>query len=92
MKSRGNLKEELITVDIEDNGPGMDKETQERIFEPFFSTKSKGTGLGLSVSYGIIKNHNGRITVDSGTGKGPDSSSKSRYSPKVSPRPENVRH
>ena len=60
-------------VDIRDNGPGMDKETSQRIFEPFFSTKGvgKGTGLGLSVSYFIIsENHGGTIEVVSEPGRG----------------------
>jgi len=59
-------------IEIEDNGPGMDKEIRERVFEPFFTTKSKtGTGLGLSISYFIItNNHNGTLEVESTPGKG----------------------
>jgi two-component system NtrC family sensor kinase len=60
-------------IEIEDNGPGMDEQTRQRIFEPFFSTKDigAGTGLGLSVSYFIIKNnHRGTIDVESQPGKG----------------------
>lgn len=56
----------MVCIEIEDNGPGMDKETQKRIFEPFFTTKPDGvgTGLGLSVSYFIItENHRGEIEV-----------------------------
>ena len=67
-----------ITLIIKDNGVGINPLHQDRIFEPFFSTKSevKGTGLGLSVSYGIIRHHNGTITVHSSPGNGAEFSIK----------------
>jgi len=59
--------EEVVEVDIIDTGTGISSDILPRIFEPFFTTKSegKGVGLGLSVAYGIVKRHDGRISVDS---------------------------
>ena len=61
-----------LCLSVADNGHGMDEETRQRIFEPFFSTKpiGEGTGLGLSVVYGLITVADGMITVDSEVGMG----------------------
>jgi len=62
-----------ISIDIEDNGCGMDKETTRRVFEPFYTTKDPGigTGLGMSVSYFIIvETHAGEMLVESELGVG----------------------
>jgi two-component system NtrC family sensor kinase len=59
-----------IAVSIADNGPGIPEAVAQRVFEPFFSTKSEGegTGLGLSICLGIVKEHGGSMTVDAGGG------------------------
>ena len=50
-----------IVVSVEDNGPGLDKEVAERLFQPFNSSKSDGMGIGLSISRTIVEQHGGRI-------------------------------
>ena len=61
-----------IKITVADSGIGMDEETQRRIFDPFFTTKEmgRGRGLGMASAYGIIKNHEGFITVFSQKGQG----------------------
>jgi signal transduction histidine kinase len=65
--------ENMVQLEIEDNGPGIDSHVRKRIFEPFFTTKSvdKGTGLGLSLSYFIVvDDHGGEMKVESTVGTG----------------------
>ena len=59
-----------VRIRIRDTGEGMSSETVARVFEPFFTTKSEGTGLGLSTVYGIIKQNNGLVQVQSELGQG----------------------
>ena len=62
---------EEVVLEVEDDGVGMDAETQRRCLEPFFSTKgARGTGLGLAMVYGIVERHDGRIDVISARGEG----------------------
>ena len=61
-----------VCLEVSDTGEGIDVSLLPHLFEPFFTTKpaGKGTGLGLSVTYGIVKAHDGWITVESQVGKG----------------------
>lgn len=59
-----------LKITVEDHGNGIPEELLDKVFEPFFSTKPKeiGTGLGLSISFGIVKDHHGKITIDTKKG------------------------
>jgi signal transduction histidine kinase len=73
IKVRLKSESDMVLIEVEDNGPGMDASTRKRAFEPFFTTKEvgSGTGLGLSVSYFIItENHGGTMNLVSSPGKG----------------------
>ncbi len=63
---------EYIRIAVKDAGNGIDEKVKHKIFDPFFTTKNKedGTGLGLSISYGIISDHNGKLSFDSKIGEG----------------------
>jgi two-component system, NtrC family, sensor kinase len=68
---------EAISVSVSDTGTGIAPEHIQRIYDPFFTTKTspregqnRGTGLGLSVTYGIIQEHAGKIRVESAPGAG----------------------
>ncbi|MCR5495062.1 MAG: PAS domain S-box protein [Treponema sp.] len=64
------ISEDKFYVKIGDNGSGMDEETLNRIFEPYFTTKANGTGLGMTMAYKIIKEFSGDIQVKSKKGEG----------------------
>jgi PAS domain S-box-containing protein len=69
---RSGVEGDNVWIEFGDTGVGIAPDQLDQIFDPFFTTKpvDKGTGLGLSVSYGIVKEHNGRIDVTSEVGKG----------------------
>lgn len=67
-----NRTKTCIEINVQDTGHGITEENMEKIFDPFFTTKETGhgVGLGLAISYGIVKDHNGNISVESEAGKG----------------------
>ena len=67
-----DCEDSFVRVEVSDNGVGIAPEHLSKIFDPFFTTKStsRGTGLGLAVTYGIIREHLGKIEVQSTVGRG----------------------
>jgi signal transduction histidine kinase len=70
IRTRPDSTGEHVVIELQDSGCGIHSEHMDKIFEPFFSTKKNGSGLGLAVSYGIIRNHQGELTVESQPAKG----------------------
>ncbi len=69
---RTSIAADIVFAEVEDTGGGIPAEMQSKIFEPFFTTKEtgQGMGLGLAISYGIVKDYNGDIEIDSRLGQG----------------------
>ncbi len=66
-KSEG---ETFYAITVTDNGKGIDPESMEKLFDPFYTTKQEGTGLGLSITYGIVQRHRGNIEISNQSGGG----------------------
>ncbi len=64
------VSENALSVEVQDNGPGIPQEQLDKILEPFFTTKSQGTGLGLSIVQSVVNAHKGQLSVNSRFGDG----------------------
>ena len=67
---RGVKAVKKVTLEVEDSGSGIAPEVQERLFDPFFSTKENGTGLGLAIAAKIIEQHKGTLDFETRLGHG----------------------
>jgi signal transduction histidine kinase len=63
-------KTDAVVIEVEDNGPGIPADVQERLFDPFFSTKENGTGLGLAIAAKIVDKHEGALVFETQQGHG----------------------
>jgi signal transduction histidine kinase len=72
LKIKSFAENGVVSVTVSDSGIGMSNEVIGKLFEPFFTTKDvgKGTGLGVSISYGIVKDYDGTIDIESKLGEG----------------------
>ena len=61
---------EYVSIEVRDDGCGMDRETLSRVFDPFFSTKVTGRGLGLAAVHGIVRSHRGGVRIRTAQGEG----------------------
>ena len=71
LRSRHNVRDSEVVIEIEDNGVGMSETVRSRCLEPFFTTKGeRGTGLGLTMVFGMMQRHGGELEIDSEPGRG----------------------
>ncbi|MBX7158205.1 MAG: PAS domain S-box protein [Verrucomicrobiae bacterium] len=70
LKASTHLTEDGVMVSFQDSGEGMSPETVERLFEPYYTTKREGTGLGLVIAHRIVREHGGKLNIESEKGKG----------------------
>ncbi|UCG12610.1 MAG: histidine kinase, partial [Deltaproteobacteria bacterium] len=61
---------QVVVIRVSDNGPGIPESLQDKLFQPFFSTKEEGTGLGLSIAFRIVEEHGGWLSLKSREGGG----------------------
>jgi signal transduction histidine kinase len=59
-----------VVIEVADNGPGIPPDVLEHVFDPFYTTKENGSGLGLSIAHTIVREHQGRLEVESKPGQG----------------------
>lgn len=97
LRSWHEPEQDVVKLEVSDDGPGVPPDVQARIFDPFFTTKEvgKGTGLGLTVAYAIAQEHGGRLSVASSGGRGasftlelPVGGMPLRAATPIAPRPE----
>ncbi len=69
-RSHGGIGVAAVRFSVRDSGRGIAPELQERLFEPFFTTRAEGTGLGLAIARGVARAHGGDITLRSTPGQG----------------------
>ena len=71
LRSRHDVRDSQVVIEIEDNGVGMSETVRSRCLEPFFTTKGeRGTGLGLTMVFGMMQRHGGELEIDSEPGRG----------------------
>ncbi|MEE9402906.1 MAG: ATP-binding protein, partial [Desulfobacteria bacterium] len=70
VKLATSVVENGVSIEVEDNGIGMDEETAARVFEPLFTTRARGSGLGLAIVQKIVEEHGGSVSLKSKPDRG----------------------